>query len=570
MDAKVKTRRYVSYRFGSMVTLAVIVVWSVAVLWYHLTEPVDFDHLEITILVTITVISLALVPIIWLQIGWGFLSLMLLYAAILAGGVYALFQNSTFFSPTIYNLSVLTVYATAIAGIFLSLNAYRRIRHKRPGIAIAGVGGTLVVAVAVAVLVQSRVEAIDRFRAIQIQNRVVRQLDKLETLDEKLHFLVEQGDIPALSAGIVVEDELVWTGAFGDAAGNSAYHTGSVAKMFTATAVMQLQERKLVELDGDVNEYLPIEVRHPDYPDVPISVRMLLTHQSGLNSLTIRQEIYFKDEAYVNWLAQAYDWPVEPASPRPTRAAYLDGLLTPGGRYHFEGVWSKHRPGTVHQYSNLNYHLLALLVESVSGQPFADYMQANVFEPLQMNDSGYAVEPIADRLTVGYERQFALLSKTNVAVPDYANEPGPGSLISTVSDLSQFLIAQLNHGQVDGVQLLNPASIGLMHERAVDGGGHINKAGYGMGITHLSPTPWEFYGHYYGLGGAMGHEGGDIGYSAAVYCVEEQQGGYGFVLLTNVSSIGKDMDYSWYFPVYYKIHVLLMEEAVARYEDGTN
>ena len=105
-----------------------------------------------------------------------------------------------------------------------------------------------------------------------------------------------------------------------------------------------------------------------------------------------------------------------------------------------------------------------------------------------------------------------------------------------------------------------------MQVKAVDGGGHVNKDGYGLGFTHLQKGGWDFYGSFYSLNGAVGHEGGSLGYSAAFYCVEKERGGYGYILLTNLNHIEKGVDYSWYFPVFYNINVQLMEHAEQMYE----
>ena len=104
-----------------------------------------------------------------------------------------------------------------------------------------------------------------------------------------------------------------------------------------------------------------------------------------------------------------------------------------------------------------------------------------------------------------------------------------------------------------------------MHEKAVDGGGHINMVGYGLGFTHLSQEAWQYYGEFYGLDGAIGHEGGQIGYMSSFYFVDEEEGGYGIILLSNLSTIENGVDFGWYFPIYYKIHTLLMEEAKQLY-----
>lgn len=553
--------RYTPHQLGALVTVLLVAVWSAVVAWLHLFEPIEINSLETTILITLLITSAALIPIVWLRISWGYLVAVLLFVGMFAGAIFAVSERSYFFSASLYNLSVIGVYLVAVAGIYLNLRAHRENPRPQQSSSLFGIGGALIFIVLLVFAVQSNTDAIYEFKASQVQNRLTEQLEQMETVDEKLQFLVEKGNLPSLVAGIVVNDELVWAGAYGAAEIDTAYLTGSVAKMFTATAVMQLHEQQQVDLDADVNNYLPFPVRHPAYAQEPITVRMLLTHQSGLNHLTIPQEAYFLDETLIDWLAQEHGWPIQIVTPHPDLATYLEGMLTPGSPCYFDEVWSQNRPGEEHLYANTNYFLLALLIEIVTGQPYTEYMAEHIFEPLQMNHTGFDPAALADQMAMGYERQFTLLAKTNQPVPPYQNTPGPGGLISTVPDLSRFMIAHLNQGEVDDVQLLSPVSISMMHEQAAKGSGHINKVGYGLGFTHLSSTPWEFYGHDYGLNGAIGHEGGNIGYAGAAYCVEEANGGYGFILLMNESTIEKGVDFSWYFPIYYKINTLLMEEA---------
>jgi CubicO group peptidase (beta-lactamase class C family) len=355
------------------------------------------------------------------------------------------------------------------------------------------------------------------------------------------------------------------TEAFGDSDINTIYSTGSVTKMFTATAVMQLYEQDLLDLDEDINLYLPIEIYHPEHPSKQITVRNLLSHQSGLNGLTIIQEANYHDETIINWLSSKHGWPIQEISPQLQLTEYLKEALTPGGQFYLEENWLDAEPGTVHQYSNTNYYLLVAIIEQVTGQTYIEFMQENIFDPLDMSSSGYDYTVFPERYALGYEREFRLFSKTNLKVPYYSKSPGPGGLISTVADLSKFMVVQLNEGRLGDAQILSPDSVEVMHEKGVDGGGHINKVGYGLGFTHLSSSPWQFYDHFYGMNGAIGHEGGNLGYSAALYFIKEGSGGYGFILLSNVSTIEDGVDFTWYFPIYYKLNVLLMEEAANMY-----
>ena len=102
-------------------------------------------------------------------------------------------------------------------------------------------------------------------------------------LDAKIPEVVARGHSPSIQAVVVHDGRVAWSRAFG---GNTSvdhvYMCASVQKVFTAAAVLQLVEKGLVDLDADVDEYLPFSVRHPDFPENPVTVRMLLAHRSGL------------------------------------------------------------------------------------------------------------------------------------------------------------------------------------------------------------------------------------------------------------------------------------------------
>ena len=104
--------------------------------------------------------------------------------------------------------------------------------------------------------------------------------------DEKVQEIVSDGELPSLQIAVIYQNQLAWSKSYGqNASVNSAYMNGSVQKVFDATAVLQLYERKLIDLDANISDYIPFQVRHPRYPDTPVTVRMLLSHRSGLDSL---------------------------------------------------------------------------------------------------------------------------------------------------------------------------------------------------------------------------------------------------------------------------------------------
>jgi uncharacterized membrane protein len=121
--------------------------------------------------------------------------------------------------------------------------------------------------------------------------------------------------------------------------------------------------------------------------------------------------------------------------------------------------------GTTYQYSNVNYAILALIVETVSGQPFDTYIQENIFNPLEMsNASMYQADALLPDSAAGYQQWFGFPVANYVPLPRSGN--GGGGLIASAEDMTHFMIAQLNQGRYGNVTVLSPAGIAVMHTPA--------------------------------------------------------------------------------------------------------
>lgn len=320
--------------------------------------------------------------------------------------------------------------------------------------------------------------------------------------DQNITMLMKQGNISSLSACIIKNNEVVWYGGYGfynrllrkkpDI--NTVYLIGSVTKTVTATAILQLYEKGLFNLSDDVNNYLDFKLRNPNYPDVPITFSMLLSHQSSLSEdagskfTALARVLGFPKYAYKN----------------------LKELLVPGGHKYNPDVWLNYSPGEEFNYSNVGFSVLAYLVERISGQSFGTYCKEHIFKPLDMNDTGFYRSEFKRRnLAIPY-RHFG---EFYIRMPNI-DHPMPGStgIRTSISDLSHFLIAHMNNGTYNGKRILKNETIELMHTIQNPKNGYnfylwnYSFAGlwkYGLG--------WEFYnesGIIY-----QGHSGGDLGFN---------------------------------------------------------
>ena len=194
--------------------------------------------------------------------------------------------------------------------------------------------------------------------------------DALEVLDLWIEQQVTHRNLPGLSIAIVFDQEIVWAKGYGysdveqkiPATPSTVYRIGSVTKLFTSTAILQLRDQGKLRLDDPVSLYLPwFRIRNP-FPDAPeITFRHLLTHTSGLP----------REAAFPYWTDHVF----------PTREALAAAV---------PGQDAVDAPETTYHYSNLGMSLLGEVVTEVSGQPWADYVQEKILQPLGMVRSASA------------------------------------------------------------------------------------------------------------------------------------------------------------------------------------
>lgn len=223
------------------------------------------------------------------------------------------------------------------------------------------------------------------------------------------------------------------------------FRIGSLTKQFTAAAILLLEERGKLKLDDPVKSY---------YPDVPsgwdrITLFNLLTQTSGIPDYTDAPD--FGETMKLQ------------RTPQQLIAVVRDKPLdfTPGEKF---------------AYSNSNYVLLAQVIEKAGGVPFQKFVQANIFTPLGMKDSGFDSDALMARRASPYSRRNGVI--VNATYIDPSVQAGGGAICSTTHDLLIWEKALL------GGKLLSPASLKKMLTpfRDARGPGAPSKGGYGMGV----------------------------------------------------------------------------------------
>ena len=209
------------------------------------------------------------------------------------------------------------------------------------------------------------------------------------------------------------------------------FRPGSVSKLFTWTALMQQVEAGRVALDADVNTYLDFEI--PPFEGQPIQVVDLMSHTPGMSDVSgITAPTVEALTPYDQWIKDNVP----------------------------ERLWAA---GEEASYSNYGTALAGYIVERVSGEPFADYVESHVFAPLGMTSTSFR-EPLPDalqpRMAHGYELENGRLVEQPFEL--FSNIMPAGSASSTAHDMARFMLPMLNEGAHDGARILEPSSVALL------------------------------------------------------------------------------------------------------------
>ena len=230
---------------------------------------------------------------------------------------------------------------------------------------------------------------------------------------KEIEKLMRKKNIPGASVVLIENDSIIWEAYFGYADkdetvkvdSNTLFKTGSVTKLFTGTAVMQLKQKGLIDLDAPVNEYLPSFHLLPRFDKGnPITPRLLLTHQAGLPSDIMKGFVSDSVEPYtaqLNYLNEEY-------------AAYPAGYIR--------------------AYSNPGFTLLGIMVAEVVQKPYTSYVEDEIFAPLDMRKTTF-LEPYTSHPSLSAD----FTRKGDFIKDSYLRDVPAGGILSTAKDLSKFL-----------------------------------------------------------------------------------------------------------------------------------
>jgi len=308
-------------------------------------------------------------------------------------------------------------------------------------------------------------------------------------LQQRLVKYIESNPSSMIDLALVQNNKIIWAAHYGNKNHDNeyVYRTGSITKILTALAIMQLEDQGLIDIDQPVYAYLPrFSVKRRFSNANPITVRHLLTHHSGLPTNIVKGQ----------WSSSHFSTVIEQL-----RNEYLS-----------------YPPDFVQAYSNIGYSLLGSIIEEVTAQSYESYIEENILHPLGMINSNFDADTIN-------RPEFAqpLLKKRDQQLLPIRDKPAMG-LYSTAKDMAQFLIMLSNAGQYKGKNIVHQSVLEEMMERgneqvALD---YDHQAGIGFLLNHcVFDQP----------GNVVEHGGQTMRYTSHFVSVPEY--GVGAIVLSN-------------------------------------
>ena len=330
-----------------------------------------------------------------------------------------------------------------------------------------------------------------------------------EKAEAAIDNIMKELSVTGLSVAVVKKHRIIYAKSFGyqnleqkkPLTNENIFRIASISKSFSATAIMQLVEKGKISLDDDVSNLIGFSVRHPQYPEKKITLRMLLSHRSSLND----------SQGYFN-------------------LDVIDPATNPG----WSKCYNNYAPGEKYQYCNLNFNMLGTIIERVSEERFDLYIKHHILDPLNIY-GGYCVDSLdKSRFVTLYEYRAdsAKFIESAGAYTPRSEEirngkmgrstpvfsPTGGMKISAPG-LATYMIMHSRLGKFKGGRIISKKSARLMQTPLS------TEDGYGLAIMNTDKL----------IPGIQltGHTGGAYGLNSAMFFNPKKK--YGFVVMCSGS-----------------------------------
>ena len=357
-----------------------------------------------------------------------------------------------------------------------------------------------------------------------------------EIAETHIDSIMKRYNMVGLSTAVVKKGKVIYTHSFGvkniatqtQLSNTDLFRIASISKSFSATSIMQLVEAKKLSLNDNVSKLIGFTIRNPKFPDIVITLKMLLSHTSSLND------------------ALGY---------------FTLDIINPNKNPDYAKCYNNYAPGAGYEYCNLNFNLVGTIIERVSGERFDKYIKHYILDPLGLY-AGFEVGALdSSRFVTLYEYDSAMQRFTvdsgaynprkteiNNYVMGYSTpifSPAGGMKIS-VTDLTKYMMMHMNLGKYNGIRIISKKSAKTM-QTAVSDGDVEGKYGLAILITDkLMPGVLM-----------KGHTGSAYGLYSMMFFQPHKK--FGIIAITN----GMDAVYdSGYNPVMQSIVNVLYDEII--------
>jgi len=334
-----------------------------------------------------------------------------------------------------------------------------------------------------------------------------------DSLTKELTELSNKNSIVGFSVAIVNQDSILYAKGFGYSdkekkklyTKNTVQPIASISKTLASVALMKAQEMGKLNLDDDINEYLPFKIVNPYFPNSKITIRNLATHSSGLqDSRNYSKTMIVKDFCSLpkktrkflsnNWCRKCEENKDIPM------IDFIKNI------YSSQGVWHKKRhflnepTGTKYDYTNNNTTIAAYIIEQVTGEKYNDFIKKHITKPLNMRSSNWVFEGSKSKdVSTLYANEIPMPKINDITYPD-------GSFVTNVIDFGNYLSAMIS-GYSGKNNIINSKSYKEMMTQQIN-------AKFESGIF------WEVYSK------SIGHSGEHAGTSTYAYFDKENLVGY--------------------------------------------
>ena len=354
----------------------------------------------------------------------------------------------------------------------------------------------------------------------------------LDALALELQGINDQKILPGFAVTIFTKDSVLYQKGFGfaDIETKKPYTTqsvqiiASITKTLVGVALMKVVEEGKLTLDDKVNDLLPFQVVNPYFPNTPITIQQLATHTSSIGESDKFDKGYrFESSLLKKDFPKAHHKYLDNynKTEQISMGEFLENKLSSDGKWYEKKVFTKTKPGTTYEYSNLAITLLAYIIELKTGLEFSEYTNRVIIKPLKMQSSTWSLNDAKSEGHITYYNEILNI------VPNYYLITYPdGGLFSSVSDMTAYLQEMMRGYKGESDLLTKKSFIEMMSKQYED-------ENLPDGLC------WDL-----SMGNLIGHAGNDFGTATLMYFSPKT--GIGRILFTNISIETEEQENAFY------------------------